>query len=210
MQIQHIDRKLRGPSVFNLYIWYKYVVIVSTMPSHLKCNEWMKFLQKYIWQPRCLRRSQRGCRFDQRWLGVDSGPSSRSGSTCSEPFRQWCTRLPPWSISSTFYARIFCTKVLSAAFFYLHITREKLLKRLVYKNGAHKMLMIGTMFFIKVGCAHSDEICIKISLGNKFQDNITSSHGYNIFLNFIFKILLWWKYKVSRKKHFGQTFRFLT
>jgi len=39
-----------------------------------------------------------------------------------------------WSISSTFYSRIFCTKVLRAAFFYLHVTREKLPKRLPYKK----------------------------------------------------------------------------
>jgi len=35
----------------------------------------------------------------------------------------------------------FCTKVLQAAFFYLHVTREKLPKRLSYEKGAHKMLM---------------------------------------------------------------------
>jgi len=46
-----------------------------------------------------------------------------------------------WSISSTFYTRLFCTKVLPAAFFYLHVTREKLPNRLLYKKGAHKMLM---------------------------------------------------------------------
>jgi len=45
-----------------------------------------------------------------------------------------------WSISSTFYAQIFCTKVFSAAFFYLHVTREKLPKRRSYKKIAHKML----------------------------------------------------------------------
>jgi len=46
-----------------------------------------------------------------------------------------------WSISSTFYARIFCTKVLCIAFFYLHATREKLPKRLLYKKGKRKTLM---------------------------------------------------------------------
>jgi len=46
-----------------------------------------------------------------------------------------------WSISSTFYAQIFRTKVLWAAFFYLHVPREKLPKRLSYEKGAHKMLM---------------------------------------------------------------------
>jgi len=46
-----------------------------------------------------------------------------------------------WSISSTFYTQIFCMKVLQAAFFNLHVTREKLLKRLSYKKFARKMLM---------------------------------------------------------------------
>jgi len=48
-----------------------------------------------------------------------------------------------WSISSTFInnAHIFRTKVLSAAFFYLHVTREKLPKWLSYKKGALKTLM---------------------------------------------------------------------
>ncbi len=32
-------------------------------------------------------------------------------------------------------------KVLCAAFFYLHVTREKLPKRLLYEKCAHKMLM---------------------------------------------------------------------
>jgi len=45
------------------------------------------------------------------------------------------------SISSTFYARIFRTKVFLPAFFYLHVNREKLLKRLLYKIWARKMLM---------------------------------------------------------------------
>jgi len=43
------------------------------------------------------------------------------------------------SISSTFYVRIFCTKVLCAAFFYLHATTEKLPKR--YEKGVRKTLM---------------------------------------------------------------------
>ncbi len=46
-----------------------------------------------------------------------------------------------WSISSTFYASIFCTKLLCAAFFYLHVTREKLPKRLSYKKSVCKTLM---------------------------------------------------------------------
>jgi len=46
-----------------------------------------------------------------------------------------------WSISSTFYACIFRTKVLRAAFSYLHVIIEKLPKRLSYKKGARKMLM---------------------------------------------------------------------
>ncbi len=45
------------------------------------------------------------------------------------------------SISSTFYARIFCMKVLCAACCYLHVTREKLPKSLLYEKGACKMLM---------------------------------------------------------------------
>ncbi len=50
------------------------------------------------------------------------------------------------SISSTFCATIFCTKVLCAAFFYLHVIREKLPKRLLYEKGASKMLMNLTPF----------------------------------------------------------------
>ncbi len=46
----------------------------------------------------------------------------------------WWNRPQP-SISSTFYACIFHTKVLCEAFFYLHVTREKLPKRLLYKNA---------------------------------------------------------------------------
>jgi hypothetical protein len=45
------------------------------------------------------------------------------------------------SISSTFYASIFCMKVFRESFFYLHVTREKLPKRLSYKKGALKMLI---------------------------------------------------------------------
>jgi len=44
-------------------------------------------------------------------------------------------------ISSTFYAHIFCTEVLKAAFFYLHVTREKLPKKLLYEKFARKTLM---------------------------------------------------------------------
>jgi len=44
-------------------------------------------------------------------------------------------------ISSTFCMQIFCLKVLRAAFFYIHVTREKLPKRLSYKKFACKMLM---------------------------------------------------------------------
>jgi len=45
------------------------------------------------------------------------------------------------SISSTFYVHIFCTKVLYAAFFNLHINREKLPKRLSYEKVELKLLM---------------------------------------------------------------------
>jgi len=34
-----------------------------------------------------------------------------------------------WSISTTFYAQILRTKVFLSAFFYLHVTREKLQKK---------------------------------------------------------------------------------
>ncbi len=47
----------------------------------------------------------------------------------------------PWSILSTFYEKIFCTKMVPAAFYYLHVTREKLPKRLSYEKGTRKMLM---------------------------------------------------------------------
>jgi len=46
-----------------------------------------------------------------------------------------------WSISSTCYARIFWTKVLCATVFFLHVTREKLPKRLLYEKVVHKTLM---------------------------------------------------------------------
>ena len=45
------------------------------------------------------------------------------------------------SISSTFYERLFCTKVFSAAFFYLHVSRKKLRKALLYEKCIPKMLM---------------------------------------------------------------------
>ncbi len=45
------------------------------------------------------------------------------------------------SISSTIYEQIFHTKVLWAAFFYFHVTGEKLPKRLLYEKFANKMLM---------------------------------------------------------------------
>jgi len=35
----------------------------------------------------------------------------------------------------------FCTDVLCSTFFYLHVTREKLNKTLLYEKGARKMLM---------------------------------------------------------------------
>jgi len=46
-----------------------------------------------------------------------------------------------WSISSTFYTRVFCTKVLSYFCQSQNITREKLLEALSYKKCVHKMLM---------------------------------------------------------------------
>ncbi len=46
-----------------------------------------------------------------------------------------------WSISSSIYARIFCTKVFFGSFFYLHVTREKLPKRHSYEKFGCKMLM---------------------------------------------------------------------
>jgi len=45
------------------------------------------------------------------------------------------------SISSTFYVRIFHTKVIRAAFFYLHVTKEKLPKKLSYEKRVRKTLM---------------------------------------------------------------------
>ncbi len=45
------------------------------------------------------------------------------------------------SISSTFYAHFFHTKVLRTAFFYLHVTREKLLKRLSFEKCTRKTLI---------------------------------------------------------------------
>jgi len=45
------------------------------------------------------------------------------------------------SISSTFLVRIFHTNVFCAAFFYFHVTREKLPKRLLYEKVALKTLM---------------------------------------------------------------------
>jgi len=46
--------------------------------------------------------------------------------------------------------------VLSAAFFYLHVTRGKLAKRLSYEKGERKMLMkltIGCSFVGETDCA---------------------------------------------------------
>jgi len=45
------------------------------------------------------------------------------------------------SISSTFYTHIFCMKVFCTAFFYLHVTREKLPKRLPFQKGVRKTMM---------------------------------------------------------------------
>jgi len=55
---------------------------------------------------------------------------SNLGSESSKWYSEINCRCGLWSISSTFYAHIFCTKVLCTAFFYLHVTREKLPKRL--------------------------------------------------------------------------------
>jgi hypothetical protein len=52
------------------------------------------------------------------------------------------------SISSTFYARLFCTKVFLTPFLYLHVIRKKLLKALSYERCARKMLMK-----LNTGCA---------------------------------------------------------
>jgi len=43
-------------------------------------------------------------------------------------------------------------KVLCGAFFHLHVTREKLPKRLLYKKGAHVMLMKSTLVSAKERC----------------------------------------------------------
>ncbi len=45
------------------------------------------------------------------------------------------------SISSTFYARIFCLNVFSAAFLYLRVSRKSCAKHLHMKKFAHKMFM---------------------------------------------------------------------
>jgi len=45
------------------------------------------------------------------------------------------------SISSTFYARIFCTKVLLYVCQSQNVTRKKLRKALSYAKAAHKTLM---------------------------------------------------------------------
>jgi len=45
------------------------------------------------------------------------------------------------SISSTFYIQIFRTNVVLAAFFYVHVTREKLQKQCLYEKFVCKMLM---------------------------------------------------------------------
>ncbi len=69
-----------------------------------------------------------------------------------------------WSISSAFYARIFCTKVLCTAFFCLHVTKGKRPKKLSYKKGVHKMLMKLTpwvhLLWIVSGqsCSSSDRV----------------------------------------------------
>jgi len=45
------------------------------------------------------------------------------------------------SISTTFYVRIFCANIILAAFFYVNVTRGKLLKQCSYEKFARKMLM---------------------------------------------------------------------
>ncbi len=60
-----------------------------------------------------------------------------------------------WSISSTFYLRIFCTKDLYKSFFNLHATKEKLLKRLQYEKFKCKMLMKLTPVSAKGKCARA-------------------------------------------------------
>jgi len=56
----------------------------------------------------------------------------------------WVSACDLWSISSTFYAGIFYTNVLSYFRQSQNITREKLPKRLSYKKGMCKTLMILT------------------------------------------------------------------
>jgi len=50
--------------------------------------------------------------------------------------------------------------VLRAAFFYLHVTREKLLKRLLYEKVAPEMLMKLTPASFHVVCGHTKKLKI--------------------------------------------------
>jgi len=70
------------------------------------------------------------------------------------------------SISSTFYGCIFCTKVIHAAFFNLHLTREKLPKKLLYEKGTLKTLMKLTP-----GCL-IEQVCSLHSLFNLSRKKI--------------------------------------
>jgi len=45
-----------------------------------------------------------------------------------------------WSISSTFYMQIFLYESALQSFFFLHVTRENLTKRFLYKKGTKKRL----------------------------------------------------------------------
>jgi len=45
------------------------------------------------------------------------------------------------SISSTFYVQFFLYKRCFVSFFYVHVTREKLMKQHLYEKIVHKMLM---------------------------------------------------------------------
>jgi len=72
----------------------------------------------------------------------------------------------------------FCTKVLCTAFFYLHVTREKLPKRLLYEKGARKMLMELThVLFVR-------ERVAKMGLCKAGVHNSNLIAGQNFFLTY--------------------------
>ncbi len=120
------------------------------------------------------------------------------------------------SISSTFYARLFCTKGFSAAFLYLHVSRKKLSEVLSYKKCASKMLMklakeilvlyssvisSNVFLFTNSSVFQSSFFSYESSI-NQF-DHFVKKHPENVFPSFFFcRIYFSWAKKASSKSFF--------